>query len=77
MFEEVMSIVHLGYFQHEDFEHYVSVRELKDDSELPALVGLSKLNKNMYSYLMTDDPEEFMLRQQMEEMQLTEKINDF
>ena len=57
MYEEARSIIHLGYFQHEDFEHYVSIRELTDDSENPALFGLEKLNKNLYSYLLTDDPD--------------------
>ena len=68
MFEEAMSVIHLGYFQHEDFQHYVSIREAKDDSELPALVGLEKLNKNLYNFLVHDDPEEFLLMKQFEEM---------
>lgn len=52
MFEEPRCIIHLGYFQHEDFEHYVSIREISDDSDYPAINALEKLNTNMYSFLM-------------------------
>lgn len=30
--EPTFGVIHLGYFQHEDFEHYVSIRENQDDS---------------------------------------------
>lgn len=52
MFEEPRCIIHLGYFQHEDFEHYVSIREISDESDYPAINALEKLNTNMYGYLM-------------------------
>jgi len=32
MSEPTFGIIHLGYFQHEDFEHYVSIRDKEDDS---------------------------------------------
>lgn len=63
MAEEAKMIVHLGYFQHEDFEHYVSIRLLNDESELPALQGLADINQKTYNYLLYDDPEEYLLRQ--------------
>lgn len=30
--DPTFGVIHLGYFQHEDFEHYVSIRELQDES---------------------------------------------
>jgi hypothetical protein len=36
-------IIHLAYFQEEDFEHYTSVRKLGDDSKDPGMLQLVKL----------------------------------
>jgi hypothetical protein len=63
-------VVHLGYFQHEDFEHYVSVRLLGDQSEQPAMQALADINHKNYAYLLYDDPEEYLLRQ-VEELQIS------
>lgn len=71
--QEPREIIHLGYFQHDDFEHYVSIRDIADNSDNPAMLALANLNKNMYSFLLHDDPEEFLLRQQLEELEIVEK----
>ena len=73
---EPNSILHLAYFQHEDFEHYVSIRSIKDESQFPALAGLDDLNNNMYNFMLHDDPEEFLLRKQLEEMDIMDKMEE-
>ena len=61
-------IFHLAYFQHEDFEHYLSIREINDESDLPAINNLKFINENMYKHLLVEDPEELLLMKQIEEM---------
>lgn len=64
---------HLGYFQHEDFEHYLSVRDINDDSNDPAVAKLKALNTNMYQHLANiGDPEELALMKQIQGMELGE-----
>ena len=67
-------IIHLAYFQNEDFEHYLSIRDIEDDTEEPAMKRLKPLNKNMYEHLMFEDEEEYQLQKQMEEFDLIEKM---
>lgn len=63
--EPTFGVIHLGYFQHEDFEHYVSIREIQDESEQPAIEKLKFLNKNMYEHLLYEDEEEYMIQKQL------------
>lgn len=45
-----------------------------DNSNDPAILKLKDLNKNMYQHLLEiDDPEEFALMKQIEEMDLNER----
>jgi hypothetical protein len=65
------TIFHLAFFQDEDFEHYLSIREINDDSEDPAVDRLKNLNNVMYHHLLElSDPEEMALRRQIEELSL-------
>jgi hypothetical protein len=52
----------------------LSIRELDDDSEEPAINRLQKVNKNLYKHLLAlEDPEELALRRQIEELDFNQK----
>jgi hypothetical protein len=52
----------------------LSIRDIDDNSNDPAILKLKALNRNMYQHLLEfEDPEELALMKQIEELELNDQ----